>query len=447
MAARAGIAICGAGIVGIATAYALSQQANPCDVVLIDPRAPLSLTTAASGENYRNWWPHPTLVAFMDRSLDLLEDLHRKFDGTFRMTRRGYAYATRERDSQGFLARLTALYGNVGAGPVRVFEPGDPAPASAPRGVDVILDQPTIRDRFPHLTDGISALAHVRRAGDFDTQQFGQRLLSRAKACGVRELRGEITAIQESEAGFRITVKTAGDSVTLGADKLVNAAGPFAARLAEMLGIALPLKCIYQQKIAFEDRAGVLPRQAPFTIDLDAAKLAWSAEETALLASDPGTHWLTETLPGGLHIKPEGGTEGRWVKLGWAYNDRPSEPAWDPSGSDDFPEVLLRRARQLVPGLQIYGETIPRPFSHYGGYYTRTSDNWPLIGPMGDSDAFMVCGLSGYGTMAAAAAGELCAAWATGRDLPGYAPSLSLARYDNPLLMAEIAALDSDGAL
>ena len=52
--------------------------------------------------------------------------------------------------------------------------------------------------------------------------------------------------------------------------------------------------------------------------------------------------------------------------------------------------------------------------------------------------AFVLGALSGFGTMAACAAGELCAAWIAGAPLPGYAQKLSLARYDDTALMAAL---------
>ncbi len=79
---------------------------------------------------------------------------------------------------------------------------------------------------------------------------------------------------------------------------------------------------------------------------------------------------------------------------------------------------------------------------HYGGWYTLIEENWPLIGPMGPPDAFMNCVLSGFGTMAACAGGELCAAWVAGTDLPPYGEALSMKRYNNAELMQRLSDLD-----
>jgi glycine/D-amino acid oxidase-like deaminating enzyme len=90
---------------------------------------------------------------------------------------------------------------------------------------------------------------------------------------------------------------------------------------------------------------------------------------------------------------------------------------------------------------------LPRNARHYGGFYTMTLENWPLIGPMATPGAFIAGALSGYGTMGACASGALCAAWLAEAKLPDYAAALSMTRYDDHALMAELAALNSKGVL
>ena len=81
------------------------------------------------------------------------------------------------------------------------------------------------------------------------------------------------------------------------------------------------------------------------------------------------------------------------------------------------------------------------------GYYSRTPENWPLIGPLQVEGVFSVAALSGFGTMTACAAGELCAAWITDAPLPGYAHYFHPDRYSDPDIMTEISQLGSDGQL
>ena len=89
------VAVIGAGIVGISTAYYLVAHHDIRDVAIIDPGQPMGFTSAQSGENYRNWWPHPAMVDFADRSIDLMEEIARASDNRINLRRRGYALATR----------------------------------------------------------------------------------------------------------------------------------------------------------------------------------------------------------------------------------------------------------------------------------------------------------------------------------------------------------------
>ena len=95
MSSTADVVICGAGITGIAAAYYLSK-AGIRDILLLDQRPPLSLTSDKSTECYRNWWPDAEMLALMDRSVDLMESLADESGNIFHMNRRGYLYITAE---------------------------------------------------------------------------------------------------------------------------------------------------------------------------------------------------------------------------------------------------------------------------------------------------------------------------------------------------------------
>ena len=421
------IAIVGAGIAGIAAAYYLCVEQKKKSVLLIDSRQPMSYTSAQSGDNYRNWWPHRTMTAFTNDSIDQLDRLACESGGVFNMTRGGYVLATRQSDVTDIVATI----------------PGD-------IDVDVYDDQQAISRKFPALAADINNIIHIRRGGDISGQQLGQYLLEKFRAAGGRKLQGNVTAINEGKRyGLEIATTDGNDIVT--ADVVVNAAGPFVDRIARMLGVELPVTNIYQQKIAFEDHLKVIPRDMPFSIDLDPKILDWSEEERELLAEDPELGWLTQEMPPGTHCRPDGGPRGQWVKLGWAYNEQFSKPQEDmanePAIDQSFPEIVIRAAAQFIPALRPYVTTPPPRFSHYGGYYTMTEENWPLIGPLDNKGAFVIGALSGFGSMASCAAGKLCAAHIGGGSLPDYAADLSLARLSNVELLAELKASTNKGLL
>ncbi len=441
------VAVIGAGNVGIATAYYLVKEQNIQRVVLIDPRDPMSLTSAQSGENYRNWWPHPTMTAFTDHSIRLMEQIDVASGGRLNMTRGGYALVTRRERPEDLIEDLYRGYGDT-PDKIRIrdtarsdYAPSLRAPwTSAPDGVDVLLDPTLIRKAFPMYAPDVRSIIHIRRAGSISAQQMGQYMLEEIRAAGGTLLRAELTGLTKG-ASFELALRCDEGSRSVRADRIVNAAGPFLRDVGDMLGEDLPVTTVYQQKIAFQDRAGAIARTMPFTIDLDGQTLAWSDEDREILASDPTTRKLIEPMPGGIHCRPDGAVDGNWLKLGWAYNHTASDPHGQAPVDPQFPDSVLRAASRLHPKLGVYIGRLPRGAHHYGGYYTMTEENWPLIGPIQTPGAFVAGALSGFGSMASCATGSLCAAWVAGKPVPGYATSLSSARYQDAALMAQLQQL------
>ncbi|HEY6074310.1 MAG TPA: FAD-dependent oxidoreductase, partial [Anaerolineales bacterium] len=87
--------ICGAGIAGISAAYFLSK-AGLRKILLVDERPPLSFTSDRSTECYRNWWLDPAMLALMNRSINLMEEMADESGNVFHLNRRGYLYVTGE---------------------------------------------------------------------------------------------------------------------------------------------------------------------------------------------------------------------------------------------------------------------------------------------------------------------------------------------------------------
>jgi glycine/D-amino acid oxidase-like deaminating enzyme len=89
---------------------------------------------------------------------------------------------------------------------------------------------------------------------------------------------------------------------------------------------------------------------------------------------------------------------------------------------------------------------MPKPYVD-GGYYTKTRENRPLVGPLPLEGAYLSGAFSGFGLMAACAGGELLAAHLTGGTLPAYAPALALSRYDDPAYQKLLANWSDSGQL
>ena len=93
---------------------------------------------------------------------------------------------------------------------------------------------------------------------------------------------GDVFSVQKS-IGYKIEYRTADETKQVKSDILVNVAGPYAKEIAKMLGVKLDLVNVNQQKIAFEDTLKSIPRDLPFSIDLDAQLLDWSADDREYL--------------------------------------------------------------------------------------------------------------------------------------------------------------------
>lgn len=72
---------------------------------------------------------------------------------------------------------------------------------------------------------------------------------------------------------------------------------------------------------------------------------------------------------------------------------------------------------------------MPRPQGD-GGYYTKTRENRPLIGPIGAEGAYVIGAVSGFGIVSACDARDLLAAHISGKSMPSY-PTFKLSRYEN----------------
>ncbi|MGD2157084.1 MAG: FAD-dependent oxidoreductase, partial [Anaerolineales bacterium] len=118
------VLICGAGIAGIAAAYHLSVEHGINDIMLVDERAPLSLTSDKSTECYRNWWPGPdnAMVMLMNRSIDWMEKFAEESGNIFQLNRRGYLYLSADPKSIPDLIVKAREPSTLGAGPLRIHD-------------------------------------------------------------------------------------------------------------------------------------------------------------------------------------------------------------------------------------------------------------------------------------------------------------------------------------
>ena len=430
----ADVVICGAGITGIAAAYFLSK-AGTGNILLIDERPPLSLTSDKSTECYRNWWPDAEMLALMNRSIDLMEALADESGNILHMNRRGYLYVTADETKVGDLKSVSLRISSLGAGELRVhssdtssYIPAHPEGFhDSLDGADLLIGNDLIRQHFSYLTEDAVAALHVRRAGWLSAQQLGMYLLERGRSRGVHFESARVTEVEVANGRVNGVKLSSGERVD--SPLFINAAGPYLKEIGKLLNIDLPVYNELHLKATIKDSLAVVRRDAPLLIWSDSQSLPWEEEERESLAEDGSTRWLTEPFPGGVHTRPEGA--GQDILMLWEYQTHVLEPTDPPPMDDQYPEIVLRGLAAILPGMKEYFPRMPRPQLD-GGFYTKTRENRPLVGPMRVDGAYVIGAVSGYGIMSACGVAELLASHVTGRPLPSYAPAFDLARYDDP---------------
>lgn len=356
------------------------------------------------------------------RSIELMEELLMEYGKpSFEMTYSGYNFISHQKEGSIFAAEHSESFKKRNR---------------------VLSDPELIQNEFPFFDKRIQKVVFIKNAGKIDVYSMGSLLLRAARKSDFKLVNAEILNIESKASKFQIILDS---KEPIEADKVVITAGPFINHLANKLGLKFPVFNTLQRKFILPDPQNIIPENMPFTIYADSQYLDWSTEEADFFASEERYKWLLEEFPGGIHIKPESGGK---IKMGWAFQKKEESPRWETPNLELFPQIVLKGASRFIPKLCLYEEKMPSPLVEYAGYYTRTIENWPLIGPTKMDSVYVIGALAGFGTMSACAAGELCADFIVERkDLPEYATFFHPDRYSNKDIVKEIKNLKSDGQL
>ncbi len=130
----------------------------------------------------------------------------------------------------------------------------------------------------------------------------------------------------------------------------------------------------------------------------------------------------------------------------WEYHTDVRPPEFPIPDDPLYPEIVLRGLTTMVPAFGEYLNHLPKPYVD-GGYYTKTRENRPLIGPAGANGSIVVGALSGFGVMAAAAAGELAALHTLDLPLPEHARWFVPNRYSDPEYLTVLDQMTDSGQI
>jgi sarcosine oxidase subunit beta len=226
-----------------------------------------------------------------------------------------------------------------------------------------------IRNSFPQLrADDIVGGSFCSTDGFVDPYSAMIGFMSWATDRGARLWKhAEVTAIRHDARGVWEIETTRGPIATR---KMVNAAGAWAAGIAKLAGLQLPVQPLRRMLVPTEP-FDQFPHTAPMIIDMS----------------------------NGFHFRPEA--------LGFllAWNDPEETPGYKLDFEPSFLEKILTRAADRVPMF----ENLPvNPKRAWAGLYEMTPDHHPILGEApGMPGFFLANGFSGHGVMHAPATGKI----------------------------------------
>ncbi|KAG2791111.1 hypothetical protein PC129_g8329 [Phytophthora cactorum] len=447
--ASADVVVVGAGVAGCSAFYHLARlnARNPgFKPLLVDGLPPLSLTSANGSFSYRNWFPSDAespmreLVVY---SINEMDDICKQTNNALGLNRNGYLFVTREAGKMEELKRLANNLERHGGGELRVHEPNDKL--SGYRfsteemqydldGSDLLVGIDNIATAFPNLKDSNALAAlHVRRCGSLNPVKVANYELNKAvEYCPKAEvLQGKVTDFSASGgnvSGVKVAMHN-GDTLEVATPNVVFATGPLFERTLDMLkqremsNYDVPIINELHCRAIVDDVDRVLPPTMPLTFDSDPmGKLEISDADRKEIMADPSAARMLKEYPGGVHVRPYNGDKMMAV---WTYDIEPVPAHYPVEDVLDrrFPEVCVRGLTRMFPQVKSY---LTRPevrdsFYVSGGYYCKTLDNLPLIGPAPNTigGVYLQSAMTGVGLMSSAASGHLLATHVMGETLEG----------------------------
>lgn len=232
-----------------------------------------------------------------------------------------------------------------------------------------LLKADDIRQMFPQLrSDDIVGGSFCATDGFVDPYSAMIGLMTCAADQGAKLWKNTtVTAIAQN--GGKVTeVETTKGPVST--RTVVNCAGPWAASIARMVGVDLPVEPLRRMLVPTEP-FDQFPHTAPMIIDMS----------------------------NGFHFRPEG--------LGFlmAWNDPEETPGYKTDFDPAFIEKILTRAADRVP---IFENVAVNPKRAWAGLYEMTPDHHPILGEAPEVPGFFLAnGFSGHGVMHAPATGKI----------------------------------------
>jgi sarcosine oxidase subunit beta len=257
---------------------------------------------------------------------------------------------------------------------------------------------------FPQLrADDITGGSFCSTDGFVDPYSAMNGFMSRAAEHGAALWKNtSVTGITRDPAGVTSVETTRGSVATR---RVVNCAGAWAADVARLVGLELPVEPLRRMLVPSEP-FDEFPHTAPMIVDMS----------------------------NGFHFRPE----ARGFLLAW--NDPGETPGFKMDFDAAFVEKILTRAADRVP---CFAHLPVNPKRAWAGLYEMTPDHHPILGEAPEVPGFFLAnGFSGHGVMHAPATGKILSDLIlTGKTELIDASLLTLTRFADGRLIHETAVL------
>lgn len=346
------IAILGGGIVGSSIAYHLTEAGCKSILVLERETAQGKGSTGKSMGGVRAQFSTPVNIKMSLYSIPFYAEFEERLAHPCDYRPQGYLFCATTDQHLAYLRHNQEKQIALGLKNVRMMSAGE------------------IAAQFPQLrADDILGGSFCPSDGFVDPYSAMIGFMTRATEQGAKLWKNaEVTAIRRARESFEIET-TQG---TVSAGKIVNAAGAWAASIAKMVGVDLPVVPLRRMLVPTEP-FDQFPHSAPMTVDMST----------------------------GFHFRPE----ARGFLLAW--NDPEETPGYKTNFDPAFIEKILTRAAERVP---VFENLAINPKRAWAGLYEMTPDHHPILGEVPEVPGFFCAnGFSGHGVMHAPATGKILA--------------------------------------
>jgi sarcosine oxidase subunit beta len=355
------VAVVGGGIVGLASAYYLADRG--ADATVFEKGSLGNGSTERSAGGIRAQFSTPVNVALSLASMAVWDEFEERFGVDIAYRQAGYLFLTREETTAQQFAENVAVQNDHGV-PSELLDPADAREHCPELRADEFVAatySPTDGFADPHLAlQGFAAAA----------REAGAEIRTKTPVSGIH---------REGPNGGGAVVGLTADGERAEFDFVVNAAGPWAQRVASMADVELPVAPKRRQMLVVDPETPV-PEDVPLTIDLDT----------------------------GSHFRPE--REGAAL-VGGQFTDRKdrSDPDRDPDAFDrsfdlDWATEAVERAADCAD----YFGPETRIKRGWAGLYAVTPDHHPIVEETVPGFVNAV-GFSGHGFQHAPATGQIVA--------------------------------------